>query len=115
MTANNNDELNIYKPMDYYSSDPLGFVLADGHTMFKRDVVKDLNDYRRGFLTQKHLVENTPKPEDVDELIVRLEAIISMAQPDNVNSKGWVTSSILIDATKALALLNKSDGEVTGE
>jgi hypothetical protein len=46
----------IYKPYDFYYYGRINLemsILKDGHTMLWADVTKDLNNYRRGFYTEK--------------------------------------------------------------
>lgn len=51
----------IYKPLDFYEMGEADLtVMKDGHTMTVVDVLNDLNNYRRGFLTLQAEVDNPP-------------------------------------------------------
>ena len=53
------DAGHIYMPMNFYSWNVKKDVITkDGHTMFKSDIARDLNDFRRGYLRAVRLVEN---------------------------------------------------------
>lgn len=43
----------IYKPLDFYTLNDKDQVRSDGHVMFPKDVIRNLNDYRRSFLSLK--------------------------------------------------------------
>jgi len=39
-------EIDMYKPLDFYSEKDR-WILKDGHTMLRQDIVTDLNNWRR--------------------------------------------------------------------
>jgi len=65
----------IYKPFDFYAFDDVS-VTVDGHRMFPSEVVKDLNDYRRGYLKLKAEIDKYKSSfEGIDDVPYAMENI----------------------------------------
>ena len=74
----------IYKPSDFYSFENSALhgciIKADGHTQFTEDTVRDLNNFRRGFLEERDKVkELTETNKEQAERLKPIEGVEDVA------------------------------------